>query len=57
MGQDPDGPTPADGHPLHEVGYPATRQAAVDALTPHVHAAHVREIDAFRRISLGQPFD
>jgi len=57
VGQDPTGPTPADGHPLHEIGYPACRATAIAALTPYAHAAHLREIDAFRRIALGVPFD
>ena len=32
------------------------KAAAVDALTPHVHDAHIREIQAFRLIALGKPF-
>jgi hypothetical protein len=55
-GVDPDGPTPADGHVLHEIGYPACKQAARDALAPHAHQAHIREIGAFRRIALGKPW-
>ena len=55
-GVDPDGPSPADGHVLNEIGYPACQQAARQALAPHLHQAHIREIDAFRRIALGKPW-
>lgn len=56
VGWDPDGPTPADGHPFHEIGFPACGRATNAALAPHLHAAHMREIDAFRRAALGKPF-
>lgn len=55
-GWDPDGPSPVDGHPLYEAGYPACKAAAVAALTPYVHRAHLREIEAFRLIAMGKPF-
>ena len=56
VGWDPDTPAPPDGHPLREVGYPACVHASETALVPYVHDAHIREIDAFRRIALGKPF-
>jgi hypothetical protein len=56
VGWDVDAPMPADGHPLREIGGLACQRAAEAALTPHVHDAHMREIDAFRRIALGKPF-
>jgi hypothetical protein len=31
--------------------------ASQAALVPYVHDAHIREIDAFRRIALGKSFD
>jgi len=57
VGWDPASPPPPEGHPLHEVGLPACINAAVSALVPHEQAAHVREIDAFRRIALGRPLE
>jgi hypothetical protein len=57
VGWDPASPLPPEGHRLHEVGLPACINAAVSALVPHEQAAHVREIDAFRRIALGRPFE
>jgi hypothetical protein len=56
VGQDPDAPSPAEPSPLYEIGYPVVKAAAVDALTPYVHAAHIREVQAFRLIALGKPF-
>ncbi len=35
---------------------PAMIAAALAALSPLVHAAHLREIEAFRLIALGKPF-
>ncbi len=55
IGWDPDCPPPPSGHPLREVGYSASTHAARVALAPQEHAAHLREIDAFRRIALGKP--
>jgi hypothetical protein len=49
-------PSPPAGHALPEVGHLACLHASETALVPWVHDAHVREIDAFRRI-LGRPFD
>ena len=57
IGWDPQSPAPPAGHPLHEVGYPACLHASEAALVPYVHDAHIREIEAFRRIALGKPFD
>ncbi|MFI5898340.1 hypothetical protein ACIA5D_50520 [Actinoplanes sp. NPDC051513] len=57
VGWDPQSPAPPAGHPLHEIGYPACLHASETALVPHVHDAHIREIEAFRRIALGKPFD
>jgi hypothetical protein len=57
IGWDPLSPAPPPGHPLHEVGYPACLHASETVLVPYVHDAHIREIDAFRRIALGKPFD
>ncbi|GAB1645516.1 hypothetical protein [Krasilnikovia sp. MM14-A1259] len=57
LGWDADAPMPSTGHPLWEIGLPACQSAAVSALTPYVHDAHMREIDAFRRIAFGRPFD
>jgi hypothetical protein len=52
-GWDPRTPPPPHGHPLHEIGFPACTQAAYAALVPLEHAAHLREIRAFRRVALG----
>lgn len=56
VGWDPESPAPPDGHPLREVGWGACTHTAAVALAPYVHDAHIREIDAFRRIALGKPF-
>jgi hypothetical protein len=56
VGWDPESPGPPDDHPLREIGFWACIHAALTALLPHQHAAHLREIDAFRRIALGKPF-
>jgi hypothetical protein len=55
IGWDSDSPPPPAGHPLGEVGFSACTHAARVALAPQEHAAHLREIDAFRRIALGKP--
>lgn len=52
----PDDPAPADGHPVYELAYPACKAAVRAAIAPLVHAAHVREMGAFRLIALGKPF-
>jgi hypothetical protein len=56
VGWDPDTPAPPPGHALIEVGFRACTHAAAVALAPMEHAAHLREIDAYRRIALGKPF-
>lgn len=56
VGWDPDTPAPHPGHALIEVGFGACTYAAAVALAPMEHAAHLREIDAYRRIALGKPF-
>jgi hypothetical protein len=56
VGWDPESPAPPDGHPLREIGYRACLHAAETALVPYVHDAHLREIDAFRRVALGKPW-
>jgi len=56
VGWDPESPAPPDGHPLREVGWGACTHTAAAALLPYLHDAHIREIEAFRRIALGKPF-
>lgn len=56
VGWDGNAPAPPPGHTLMEVGFNACTYAAAVALAPLEHAAHLREIDAFRRIALGKPF-
>ncbi|MFI7520618.1 hypothetical protein [Micromonospora globbae] len=56
VGWDPKSPAPPDGHPLREIGYRACLHAGEAALVPYVHDAHLREIDAFRRVALGKPW-
>jgi hypothetical protein len=56
VGWDSASAAPPDGHPLLEVGYQACTHAALNALLPLQHASHLREIDAFRRIAVGKPF-
>jgi len=56
IGWDPDTPAPPAGHPLIEVGFGVCTHAAAVALAPLEHSAHLREIDAYRRIALGKPF-
>jgi len=57
VGWDPDSAAPPDGHPLRGVGWQACTHAALTALLPLQDAAHLREIDAFRRIAVGKPFE
>jgi len=57
IGWDPDSPMAPEGHPLFEVGHYVGTHAAQVALLPYEHAAHLREIEAFRRVALGQPID
>ncbi|TCC34942.1 hypothetical protein E0H50_13710 [Kribbella sindirgiensis] len=52
----PDDPAPADGHPVYELGYGACKAAVRAAIAPLVHAAHVREMEAFRLVALGKSF-
>ncbi|HEX4865777.1 MAG TPA: hypothetical protein VFV02_17040 [Acidimicrobiales bacterium] len=56
VGWDPEAAAPPPGHTLREVGFQACVHAALEALLPLQHAAHMREIDAFRRIAVGKPF-
>jgi len=56
VGWDPDAPPPPEGHQLFEVGWNACTAASMEALRPQIHLAHLREIEAFRRIALGLPF-
>jgi hypothetical protein len=55
-GVDPADPAPADGHPVYELAYPACKAAVRAAIAPLVHAAQVREMEAFRLVALGKPF-
>lgn len=50
----PDTPAP-DGHPVYEVGVGVCNAAVMAAVMPLVHSAHLREMEAFRLIALGQP--
>ncbi|MFC9689065.1 hypothetical protein ACFTSF_11035 [Kribbella sp. NPDC056951] len=45
-----------DAHPVYEVGVGVCNAAVMAAVMPLVHAAHLRELDAFRLIATGQPF-
>lgn len=51
----PDTPAP-DNHPVYEAGVGVCNAAVRAAITPLLHAAHLRELEAFRLIALGQPF-
>lgn len=51
----PDVPAP-DGHPVYEVGASVCNAAIRAAIMPLLHAAHLREMQAFQQIACGAPF-
>ncbi|MFK4089505.1 hypothetical protein ACI2LF_35655 [Kribbella sp. NPDC020789] len=51
----PQTPVPA-GHPAYDVAVGVCTAAVTAAIMPLLHAAHLRELEAFRLIALGQPF-
>ncbi len=51
----PDAPAP-DDHPVYDAGVGVCNAAVRAAIMPLLHAAHLRELEAFRIIALGQPF-